>query len=177
MQLYKYKKLDLGWVILCADHNPSALRTTANSIRRRYDGPIVAAVPFDLPDDLFREMSVICPVFKGGDTITSLINAGMDAAQADWNITVMAGVWARQNLDKKYSYFIENEKDILYAIVDNYYEFPDCSLNGIMVSREAWRSIGHFCPKNPLPICKLFWAQQAIDKGMQLKAVIGVKMI
>jgi hypothetical protein len=176
MQLYQYKPLDLGFVVLCPEPVVRALRVTANSIRSRYQSPLVAVVPKGTKPEVIAEMKMICPVVEGHETITSLINAGMTTAPSDWNLTVMSGTCVKDNLDKKYSLFIEDTTDILYAIVDGRYEFSDCSLNGIMIHRDTWNQIGPLCRKNPLSICKLMWAQEAIDKGCKLKGVIGVKM-
>jgi hypothetical protein len=177
MELYKYKPLNVGFVAICPDPSVSALRVTVNSARKRYDSPCVAAVPENIDPQVLEGMQKICPVHKGLDTITSLINVGMDHGPADWNMTVMAGTWVRANLDKKYSYFVESETDILYAIVNGFYEFVDCSLNGIMIHKDTWKKVGHFCPQSPLAVCKLFWAEEAIRLGHQFKGIIGTQMI
>lgn len=176
MKLYQYKPLEVGFVILCVDRNPNLLRATVNSVRRRYDSPCVGVVDGDCGGDDFSELNKVCPVHRGMDTVTSLLNEGLDHPPAEWSMTVMSGTWVRPNLDKKYSLFVESTSDVLYAIVDGRYEFPDCSLNGLMVHRDAWQKVGHFCPRSPLPLCKLMWARAAIDRGCRFKGVIGVKM-
>lgn len=167
----------MGFVILCPDPSVSSLRVTASSVKRRYDSPCCGVVPANVDPKVFEEMQKICPVYKGLDTITSLINVGMEHPPSDWNMTVMAGTWVRPNLDKKYSYFIESEMDVLYGIVDGFYEFVDCCLNGIMIHKEAWKTAGKMCPKSSLQVCKLFWAKTALEKGLKLKGIIGVRMV
>ncbi len=176
MRLYEYKKLDLGFVVLCPEPSISALQVTVNGLRTRYDSPVIAVVPGDTMPEMVSYMGKICPVFQGQDTVTSLINAGFNHMPSEWGMTIMAGTRVIDNVDVRYSYFVEDTSDVLYAIVDGFYEFPDCSLNGIMVHRDTWKKVGHFCPTNVLPVCKLLWAQEAIDRGCKLKAVMGVRM-
>lgn len=177
MKLYQYKKLNLGFVILCPDNDLRMIQLTVNSIRSRYDSQVVAAVSESISEDHLEKANKICPTFCGSDTITSLINVGMDnAPSVEWNMIVMSGMCVKCNLDKKYSYFIESDQDILYAILDGFYSFIDCSLNGLMIHKKVWNKIGPFCTQSPLPLCKLFWAQRAIDLGIKIKGVIGIKM-
>lgn len=173
--LYRCKPLNFGFVIICPSNNIGQIKTTINSIRHAYNTEkYVCAVPEECHADDLKEMSKLCKVVKGGDTITSLINAGMDKALCnEWNFLVIAGTWMRGNLDKKYSYFVESEKDILFPIVDRQTNFVDGSINGFLIHKKAWKDVGHMPSDNPLEICKLMWTMEAIEKGYKFKAILG----
>ena len=66
------KPLDMGFVILCPDPSVGALRSTVNSVQRHYKSRCVAVVPADVNLEVYEGMSKVCPVYKGGDTMTSL---------------------------------------------------------------------------------------------------------
>jgi hypothetical protein len=178
MKLYQYKSLDVGFAVLCPDRNPGILRITVNGIRSRYKGAtVVAAVPEDTRDEEFQAMSLVCPTYRGTDTITSLINVGMNNSPSPWTITVMCGSHVRANLDKKFSYFVDSTKDVLFPIAEGRTNFVDGTINGIMIHKDAWDAAGNFCNQNPLGICKLLWTLDAIRKGCVFKAVIGAQIV
>lgn len=178
MQLYQYKPLDVGFVILCPDRNPGTLRITANGLRSRYRGcAIVAAVADDVNDEELEAMNKVCPTHKGQETITSLINTGLNNSASCWSIVVIAGCHVRQGLDIKYSYFVNKTTDILFPIVDGKTTFVDGTINGIMIHKDTWKMIGNFCNQNPLGICKMLWAIDAIEKGCTFKAIMNARII
>ena len=121
-------------------------------------------------------MLQICPVHRGRNTITSLINVGMDNSTSEWTLVVMAGAFLRNNLDRKYSYFVTSQKDILFPIVDGKTNFVDGTLNGIMVHRDTWKEIGQFSNQESLSWCKLSWAMAAIEHGCCFKAILGAQI-
>ena len=174
-KLYVSKSINFGFVIICPSNNIGQIKTTINSIKHIYHTEkYICVVPEECHVDDLKEMNKFCCTIKGGDTITSLINAGMDKATCnEWNFLVIAGTWIRGGLDKKYSYFIESEKDILFPIVDRQTNFVDGSINGFLMHKKGWKEIGHFPSDNPLEICKLMWTMDAIDKGYKFKAVLG----
>lgn len=178
MKLYQHKALDAGFVVLCPDRNPGTLRITVNGIRSRYPGSsVVASVPEDTPEKDFDIMNAICPTYKGRNTITSLINTGLNNSASLWSIIVMCGTHVRPNLDKKYSLFVESTKDILFPIAEGRTNFVDGTLNGIMIHKDAWDVAGNFCNENPLVICKLLWTLDAMKRGCIFKAVIGCQIV
>jgi hypothetical protein len=179
MKLYRYKNLNMGFAVLCPDRNVGALRSTVSGIRKRYQGAeVCAAVGEDVYPEELEEMNRFCPTTVGQNTITSLINQGLNNSKSDWTLVVMAGSWVRGRLDQKYSYFVEGTKDILFPIVDGRTNFVDGSINGILIHKDGWKAAGQFCnAENPLSICKLLWATDAIESGCHFKAVIGAKII
>lgn len=178
MQLFRYKPLGVGFVVLCPDKNPAALRITVNGIKNRYRGAnVIVSVPEDIhPEDL-EAIGKVCGAYKGGNTITSLINAGLNHASDGWNLVVISGSHVRQGLDRKLSYFVEEITDILFPIAEGRANFVDGSINGILIHRDTWKMVGGFCNEKPLDICKTLWATEAIEKGCTFKAVIGAQIL
>jgi hypothetical protein len=175
MQLYQCKTINSGFVIICPNSNIGQIKTTVNSIKHNYIGSkYICIVPKRCHDCEVKEISNLCQTHRGGDTITSLINEGLSKSPSDeWNFIIVGGSWVRGFLDKKYSYFIESEKDILFPIVNRKLNFVDGSINGILIHKKAFVDIGPFGNDNPLEICKLFWGIVAVEKGYRFKAVLG----
>jgi hypothetical protein len=163
-------------VVLNPESNPSLLRNTVNSIRGKYDVPVISVTENSVKTQPFKEMNEICPTCKGKDTYTSLINAGMKHPPADWNFIVIAGTYIRHRLDNKYSMFIESEKDILFPIVDRKYEFVEATLNGLLLHKNCLKEVGKMAEVGPYEICKLMWALDAVEKGYKFKAILGAKL-
>jgi len=177
-KLYASKTIEYGFVIICPNSNTGQIKTTTNSVKHNYQtDQFICVVPNECHADDLKEINKLGKAIKGGDTITSLINAGMEKAPCNkWNFIVIAGSWIRSLLDRKFSYFIESEKDILFPIVNKQTNFVDGSINGILMHKKAFKEIGSFSNDNPLEICKLMWAMDAIEKGYKFKAVLGAKV-
>ncbi len=175
MKLYQAKNIECGFILICPNHNIGQIKTTLSSIKHNYPkSKIICSIPSHCHDDDAKDINKICPTRKAGATITSLINEGMKNAPClEWNFVVMSGSWVRNLLDKKFSYFIESEKDILFPIVDRKLNFVDGSINGILMHKTAFNDIGPFSTDNPIEICKLMWAMTAVEKGYRFKAVLG----
>jgi hypothetical protein len=175
LKLYQSKVIKYGFVILCPSNNFGQVKTTSSSLKANYpEAKYICTVPETCHPDDAKEIQRLCPCHKGGNTITSLINAGMKNAPCkEWNFIVMAGSWVRGWLDRKFAYFIESEKDILFPIADRKYRFVEGTINGILLHKKAYDDIGPFSNDNPLEICKMLWAIDAIEKGYKFKAVLG----
>ena len=174
-KLYERKTLNSGFVILCLNGNLGQAKTTINSIRNNYpESKYCCVVPENYHDEEIKEISKLCDTHRAYNSITSLINKGMEHAPCkEWNFIVTGGSWVRPWLDRKYSYFVESEKDILFPIVDRKMNFVDGSVNGIFIQKKAFLDIGPLATRHPIEICKLFWAMEAQDKGYKFKAVLG----
>jgi len=122
------------------------------------------------------EIKKICPVYKGSETISSLINVAMRHAPAEWVFLIMAGTNLRPKLDSKFSFYVISEKDILYPVADYKYNFVDATLNGLFLNRKTFREIGEMQETGPLDIVKLVWAGEALQHGCKFKAIVGSKM-
>jgi len=164
-------------VILCHDHAVKLLQSTANSLKNRYPGvPFICATDNTANTQDIKEMKQICPTFKGKGTFSSLINIGMKHAPADWNFIVCAGVTVRSGLDRKFSFFVESEKDILFPIVDKKAHFVDGTLNGIFIHKNTFKEIGNWDEVDDLSLVKTAWALEAIDKGCKFKSIANSRI-
>lgn len=168
--------MNFGFLVLNPESNPSLLKNTVNSIRSKYDSPIVSITEKSVKAQSFKEMNAICPTCKGGSTYTSLINAGMKHPPAEWNILVIAGTYVRSRLTRKYSIFIENEKDIIFPVVEGKYDFVDATINGLTLHKNCFKEVGKMAEVGAFEVCKLMWALEAIGKEYKFKAILGVKL-
>lgn len=164
-------------MILCPDHAVKLLQSTANSLKNRYPGiPFICVTDETANTQDIKEMKEICPTFKGKGTFSSLINLGMKQAPADWNFLVCAGATVRSGLTRKFSYFVESEKDILFPIAEKNANFVDGSLNGIFIHKKTFKEIGKWDEDANLALVKTIWALAAIDKGCKFKAIANSKI-
>lgn len=177
MKLYSHKDLNCGFVILCSDHAIGLLKATANSIKNRYPNiPFICVTDSAATVNDLKDMKSICQTYKGKNTFSSLINTGMRHAPAEWNFIILAGAVVRWKLDEKFSYFIENEKDILFPIVDNKTDFIDATLNGLLINKNTWHLIGEMEDKGEFHHIKAMWSYVAMKKGCKFKAIAGTRM-
>ena len=177
MKIYNHKDLNCGFVILCTEHAVNLLKSTVNSIKSRYPGiPMICAVDNTATTDDLKDMKSFCPTYKGKNTFSSLINVGMRHAPAEWNFIVMAGVTVRWKMDQKFSFFIENEKDILFPIVDGKTNFVDATLNGLFINKKTWYEVGEMDEKGEFEYIKANWGYRAIKNGTTFKAIAGSRM-
>jgi hypothetical protein len=175
-----------GFIILSPSHHFGRVRSTVGSIRSNHPGKnMQCVVPADTDEVDVKELSELCPVTKGGKSITSLINSGVKNAKSDWNILLMEGCYVRELVERKLFRFVESENDIIYPVMADYNQqgkpvklyltFDECSLNGITLHKNTFAKVGNFS-ENPLEISKLFWSQVAVDRGCMLKGVLGIKI-
>lgn len=179
---------NFGFIILSPDHNIGGLKGTLRSILNNYSSfvNVICVTGSDAKAEQVKEMNEICRTYKGGNTITSLINKGLEKGHEEWNIIIMEGSWVKRNLHSRYSTWIKSYKDVLYSIVVNYNkdgfpikifkDFEECSLNGICINRKLFKEVGKFSD-NPLDVSKLFWSLEAKDKGATFKGILGIKLI
>lgn len=184
--MYNKQKLEIGFIILSPEGNIAKIKSTKTSINNHYPGStIIVSVPNNVTDEQFENIKNVCPTIIGKYTITSLINAGFKKTQVKWNILIEEGTWAKPNIDKKYSCFYEDDRDIFFPVLCEYDEnskpikiydtFWNCSLNGIMIHQSTFKNIGDFSD-NPLEISRLMWTLQAQDIGCKFKAILGAKI-
>lgn len=179
--------IKINFIILSPDPNIGRLKGTVRSIKNNYDidAKIICSVEKGIKKTEIEEYKSICPTFKSGQTITSLINNGIKNAHDGWNLFVMEGAWIPRNIKDRYSKWIKDEKDILFPIVINYDRegnpikifntFSDCTLNGILVYKKFFIEVGKLS-ENPLKISREFWSFDALEKGAKFKAILGIKI-
>lgn len=173
-----------GFVILCPERNMGGLKNTIGSIKQSYaDKQVICVVGDDASKQELLEMNNLCQTIKGGDTITSLMNLGIKKSKADWNVLTFAGSWLRPCIYRKFDLFVKSEKDILFPVVDGKTNFYDGSMNGIILHKKTFEEVGDFntspmqkSGQNELELIKLFWSFNAIEKGCNFKAIIGMRV-
>ena len=168
---------DFSVIILCPDCNVAGLRTTSGSVRRELHVPCVAMVGQDATDNNILELSAHAKVYRGGKTITSLIDEGVSKTELPWCFFVMAGGWLKENLVRKYLYFRRSDKDILFPVIDRKIWFDEGSINGIMVHRTAFTEVGLMGDDEPdINVAKLLWAMRAIEHKYTFKGIVGAQL-
>ena len=188
MILHQYKKLNFGIGILCPEQNIGAIMCTVRSIKNNYPGvPFICVLPRSASPASVKEISNICSVYKGKDTITSLMNAAIRRGHKEWNLLVMEGVNVRSGVVQKYSLFIDQETDVLFPIVMDHNrkgepcniknKFPDASLNGTFIHQKTFKAVGDFSDGESLVDSRLWWAVHAIEQGTKFKAILGTQML
>lgn len=169
-QRYRYAPMELGFVVVSCDGDPSRIGFTKRSIQKWYgDVKTIAVVPEahqrDCPDAL-----------TSGNSITSMINVGMNRSPGEWNVVVLAGVTIKEKLNDRYSFFMENRRDIFFPLVWGKMDFVKAPLNGLAIHRETFAEVGPFATDNSLELCKLMWFLEATDRGCKFKGIQGTRM-
>ena len=188
MRFYNARDKNYGFIILSPDHNVGLVQSTIYSIQRecKEKTPYICITGADVKESIAASLSALCPTFQGNKTITSLMNVGLQKSNTEWNIFIFEGSQVEIKSVNKLFYFAEDKKNILYPIVINYgrqnkpinilFDFDKSTMNGLTIHRDAFKEIGKFTD-NPIPISKLFWQMDAIEKGYKFKAILGAKMI
>lgn len=177
--------MDLGFIILCPDRNIAGLRNTLGSIRHHcYDRESIAVVGNDATAGDIKEFKEYCTTYKAKDTITSLINTGMLKLRHEWGFIVFGGSRFQPYVERKVATFIKTEKDVLFPVVDRRCDFVSGSFNGVLINRKFFEEIGEFPEAtmvkdgmNDFEMAKMFWACDAIEKGVVFKGIVGLKII
>ena len=176
-------ELDLEFIILCPNRDVKDLRNTVSSLSFCYqDAESICMVDGSISAKEIKQMKEICPTYKGKDTITSLINAGMKKVKKPWAFMVYAGSRIKTNLPQKLNQFVQSEKDILFPIVQNRTAFSDGSSNGILIHKDTFKIVGNLPTAqstndmNDFEVSKLLWECRAIEAGCQFKAIAGIRI-
>ena len=173
--MYEYKPLNYGYVIITPENNPNFVKITANSIRNNNpDASIICVARNDIDTESEKIIQNICKLFKGENTYTSLISEGIKNPPSEWNLYIISGTHLENKIQKKYSYFVENEKDILYPVIDRKMNFVDGSINGILMHKNV-KNLGCIPESNSLQKSKMIWSFNAACQGYKFKGIVGVK--
>jgi hypothetical protein len=151
------------------------------------DIPLVCCVEGGTKKAQVDEMKGVCPTFKGGSTVTSLMNEGFRRMKGEgWRLFMMEGARMPRGLEKRYGTWIRTDRDVLFPITVIYDlegrpmkilgNFEECTLNGVLIHSRLFGEVGEFS-ENPIPISKSFWAVGALERGAVFKAILGVKII
>ena len=177
--------MDVGFIILSPDYNVVGLRSTIASIKLRcYSRQYVCIVGSNANSKDIKEMKEYCSVFKGGDTITSLINTGIKKIKNDWACIVFGGSRVPNYIERKWEFFANKENDVLYPIVENKNNFVEGCFNGVLINTNFFKKVGNFptaimqkYDMNDFEFAKLLWASDALDQGAVFKGIVGMRVI
>lgn len=176
--------MDVGIIILCPDMDAMSLRNTVKSISYHpNERECIAVVPKTINVKTIKNYKEYCQTYKGGDTITSLVNVGMKRLKHDWGFIVFAGSRVSRFVDRKWDAFVKSDKDILYPIVEKKCDFVSGSFNGVLINQSFFKEVGEFTSEpiekpqfNDFEFSKLLWATDAIEKEASFKGIIGMKV-
>lgn len=179
----------LGFVVISPEPNIARLKDTVRSIRSAFGqgARISCSISKAIKKEQLDEYKEVCPSFRGGETVMSLINSGMKKSLGDgWRLLVMEGARIPAGLEQRYTKWIDNDRDILFPIVMTHDRegrpstilatFEDSTLNGLLIHESMFKEVGGFSD-NPICVSKKFWGMDAEDKGARFKAILGVKII
>ena len=169
---------NFGVIILCPDCNYAGLRTTVSSLQSEFPNlNHVAVVGRDAQTENVKSLVKYCRVYTGGKTITSLIDEGMKHLTDAWRLIVISGSLVRYRIIKKYKLFINNERDILYPVIDSKYIWDEASINGILMHQDTYNEVGEFGDDlADLKEAKLMWGARAVELKYHFKAIIGARL-
>ncbi len=170
-KLYEHKPLKVGFVVLCHICDVWQAKTTINSLKYNYPGcKHICVIPAGCTK---KEIINLAPTFEGGDTVTSLLNVGLENAPCEeWNFVIVARSWLHALLDKKFSYFVESDNDILYPVIGRKLDFIDANINGLFIKKKIFKEVGPF-PEEPMDHSKALWSDSALSKGCRFKGILG----
>lgn len=178
--------IDPQFLVISPKINTGLIKTTVNSIKFRYKNPRIYCSTHQsaIKDDI-DFIKNLCPVVRGQDTITSLINSGMRKMKKDWVIWVMEGSIIKSPFHFKYENWLNDENDVFYPLSLQHNRhgkpvnittcFENSSLNGIMFHKQIFNKVGKFSD-NPLEISRKIWREDAQDNGALFKGVLGIRL-
>jgi len=179
---------NLTFIILAPEHNCALIKTTVRSINNRYGEniPRVCVVGKDTSASELKELKEICPIYRGKDTFTSLVNQAMTKAKT-WAVFLTEGCIVRPNLPKKYNRFLSDVKDVVFPIVVDYNKdghpvklytsFENSTFNGLCVHHDTFKKVGKLDDSKNLEEARLLWATSAMEMGVKFKAILGAKIV
>ena len=171
---YQAKDLDLCVAIISLNSNANEIKKTHKRIEflsKNY--PSIVVVPENSNLDITEINISDTPLFKGGTCITSMFDIAIENSLCPWVYLIFAGTTILQKIDVKLSRYIESENDVLFPVVDRIWNFIDGSINGILINQNFHAAVGNFGSGNPLKVTKLNWAERALEKGVNFKAIVG----
>jgi hypothetical protein len=177
-------KKQFGFIVLAPEPNVGLIKTSMYSLHQ-YGEMITISIPSNTNVSLLKNISPTAKIVKGGNTITSLINAGFNDSNG-WQIVMMAGTPVADGMTRKYNLFIENELDVLFSVVPDIDRqgkisrlnntFSTCTLNGIAMHADVFKKVGNFKEQENLYHVREEWEKTAIMHGCIFKGIVGLRM-
>lgn len=178
--------MDMGFVILCPDHNVAGLKNSVWSIKHNcvVERESLGVVGSNATADDVKDMKAVCPIYKAKETITSLVNLGIKKLKHEWAFIFFAGSRVPHYLERKVANFVTSERDVLYPVVERKCNFVEGCFNGVLINTGFFKDVGDFPEMvaekqgfNDFEMAKLFWALDAMTKGVIFKGIVGMKII
>jgi hypothetical protein len=167
--LYVSKSIDMEICIICIDGDFSKIRKTQkSSCFLTKDYKVIGVIP----ENREAEPSEI-KIYKGGLCVTSLIDVALKNVKSEWAFIVFAGSVIKKKIDLKLSQYVENERDVLFPVVNRIHDFVRGSMNGILINKAFYDKVGEFGSGNDLQDTKILWADRALQNGVKFKAIVG----
>lgn len=180
----KHTDMDIGFIVLCPSKDVRQLRNTVKSVQYHTTREVVCVVGNDASPSDIKDFKVVCDnIYKGKDTITSLMNVGMKRLKHKWGVFLFSGTLLRPMVEKRLCRFIESDKDIIFPILNRKMGFIEGSVDGLMINKDTFEAVGDLPDAkmqkedlNDFEIAKLMWQQEAAEKGCIFKGIVGVRI-
>lgn len=177
--------MDVGILILSPDRNPAGVRNSIGSIKlHSYNRESICVVGNDATAKDVKDMKAFCPTYKGGRTITSLINTGMKKIKHEWAFVIFGGSRIQPFLERKWDSFCTSNEDVLYPLTEKSYDFVGGSFNGVLMNSAFFKKVGDFpdvdmdlSGVNDFEYAKLLWMDKAISHDAKFKGIVGMRVI
>lgn len=172
MKLYTHKPLPMGFLVLCVHHRLDRLTSTLGSLLHNYAGyPVTCVVSRDSPIEM-EGLGV--KVVQTEPGLANLLNAGLALrATTPWTMVVRTGTWLPPLLDRRYSFYVESERDVLYPVRHRAL-FDQSALHGLLVPSDIHAKVGDFAGDGVLE--KLDWQGRACQSGYRFKGLFGIRV-
>lgn len=180
----KHTDMDIGFIVLCPNRDVRQIRNTVRSIQHYTTREIICVVGGDTSPSEIKDLKPISEnVYKGKDTITSLINTGMKRLKHKWGVFMFAGSILKPMVEKRICRFVESDKDIIFPVRDRKMGFVEGSTDCLMINKDTFDLVGELPDVkidkedlNDFEVAKLMWCQQAFEKGCIFKGIVGIKI-
>lgn len=177
--------LDMGFIILSNNPNFGNFKYTYNSIINNYgNDSFITCVYSKNTKENIKLYKEFCKTNKSSNNVAEMLNVGINSSEKEWNLILFEGIWLKQNIDKKYILFLENEKDIIYPLIYEkninnvcykaYNNFWEINFNGLFINKNALKEVGLFENKENW---QKDWASKATNLKYKFKSILGVKII
>jgi hypothetical protein len=167
--MFDLKSLEMEVVIISPSGNDREEAITASTVVnlvKTYDFFVIA------PNNTSKK-EYKYTTFFGENSIAALCNEGIRRCRKDWAYIVFAGSKIRKYVDLKLSKYVESDKDVVFPVVNRKWNFIDGTLNGMLINKNFYSSVGNFKDLNDLQLTKLEWAEKALAKGVRFKAIVN----
>lgn len=169
--LFKHKTLDIGFIVL-AVNTVEQTRRTIDCVKSYFSDSSLLVIS---DQEVNRDVKI---VKNKNDKKSHFFNLGIKSPPcSEWNIFVFGGTTIKPFAIRKFSCFVDSEKDILLPVLERKINFTQSNLNGLLVHKKTLKKIGQFSEKGGFEESKLYWAEKAINNQCKFKSIIGTRLI